>query len=375
MGLSQKKTKSNSASTGTATTTPNLPSYLSDAASSYFGSVGGLVNQNPTGISRPASPLQTQAFNGASSLGGLNARLAEAMNGTSGLMSFQPQQVNAGQLSNTDLSPYTDPWENEVVSRSLADVDRMRQGAITGNQGAATMSGAFGGSRHGIADAETNRNYFDVAGNLAAGLRSQGFQNAQGAALTDIGNRLNADTFNSTQDLAGAGLRLGASNQLGSQALAGDDARRADLGLQAGLGSMQREIANENDPQQQRIEYLRLIQGLMGLDPSALIGQTINSSGRTSGSTTTSDPLGGIGTILQSIAALRGGGMTPSDRRLKTDAVLLGEDERGLRWWSYRYVWDDDDAEPHVGVMADEAPAHAVHMHPSGFLMVDYGAL
>lgn len=63
-----------------------------------------------------------------------------------------------------------------------------------------------------------------------------------------------------------------------------------------------------------------------------------------------------------------------SDRRLKRDVLSLGQDARGLKWYEFAYLWDKPGVR-HVGVMADEAPSHAVHMHPSGFLMVDYGAL
>lgn len=63
-----------------------------------------------------------------------------------------------------------------------------------------------------------------------------------------------------------------------------------------------------------------------------------------------------------------------SDRRLKRDVIPLGSDEKGQPWYEYSYVWDEPGVR-HVGVMADEAPPHAVHVHPSGFLVVDYGAL
>jgi hypothetical protein len=57
-----------------------------------------------------------------------------------------------------------------------------------------------------------------------AALRQAGYQNAQQAALADIGNRMSADQFNATgaynasvanagNDLAGMGLRMNAANQ------------------------------------------------------------------------------------------------------------------------------------------------------------------
>lgn len=69
------------------------------------------------------------------------------------------------------------------------------------------------------------------------------------------------------------------------------------------------------------------------------------------------------------------GALFTSDMRLKRDAVLLAREDDGLGVWSYRYVWDD---EPRIGVMAQEVEKfrpHALVRDPSGYLMVNYGAL
>jgi hypothetical protein len=64
-----------------------------------------------------------------------------------------------------------------------------------------------------------------------------------------------------------------------------------------------------------------------------------------------------------------------SDIRLKRDIKRIGEMASGLPVYSYRYVWSD---EPQIGVMAQEAllvKPEAVMLHPSGYLMVNYGLL
>jgi len=64
-----------------------------------------------------------------------------------------------------------------------------------------------------------------------------------------------------------------------------------------------------------------------------------------------------------------------SDRRLKKDISLVGEDPRGFGIYRFKYLWSDDFQ---IGVMADEIqkilPA-AVRERLDGYLMVDYGAL
>lgn len=80
--------------------------------------------------------------------------------------------------------------------------------------------------------------------------------------------------------------------------------------------------------------------------------------------------------LLGALANLGGAAIAYSDRRLKRDIAHAHTDDNGQRWYRYRYEWDADNAPPRYGVMADEAPAHAVSIDPhSGFAMVDYAAL
>ena len=77
---------------------------------------------------------------------------------------------------------------------------------------------------------------------------------------------------------------------------------------------------------------------------------------------------------LFGLASSLGSAWLMSDRRLKADIEPLGADEFGLNWYRYRYVWDEPGTE-RVGVMADEAPSHAVDAHEYSFAAVNYGAL
>lgn len=61
-----------------------------------------------------------------------------------------------------------------------------------------------------------------------------------------------------------------------------------------------------------------------------------------------------------------------SDRRLKTGIKALGHTKSGMATYSYRYIWDKA---PRIGVMADEAPRHAVTQTASGYSRVDYAKI
>lgn len=304
MGLSSSKQKTSSQQQQSATTTPQIPSYLQGPIQSYFGSVGSMVDQNPNGVQIGATPFENRAlwFTG-------NMRpdpaIQQGIDQTRGLFGYQPQQVSAGQLASTDLSAYLNPYTQNVIDAGVSDLDRARQMAISGGQGAATLSGAFGGSRHGVADAETNRGFLDQVSSLTANLRNAGFQNAQNAALTDIGNRLTADTANQGADLAGANLRLNAGNQATTAGLAQEASTRANLDAQFRAGELERSIAERNDPTQARLQYLNMLRQLLGISGSDTFGQQIDSSGTSSG---TSKSGGfGLGDIF-SVASLFAGG-------------------------------------------------------------------
>ena len=141
--------------------------------------------------------------------------LSSGANIANGVAGYNPSQVSAGQLSNTDLSPYMNPYTKDVINSSLEQLNQQRgQQRVSDNQ-AATAAHAFGGSRQGVADAITNQLYDQNAGSLISGLNAQNFTQAQGAAQSDIANRLNAGEFNTNAGLTANGQHLSAAGVLG----------------------------------------------------------------------------------------------------------------------------------------------------------------
>lgn len=127
-----------------------------------------------------------------------SAPLDAATAATTGMLNFDP-----GSLAGTDLTPYMNPFQKSVTDATISDQDRARQMAQVGDNQRATAAGAFGGSRSGVLGAETNSAYDRNTGQLLAGLNSQNFTQAQGAAQNDIQTKM-----------AAAGLRLNAAGQL-----------------------------------------------------------------------------------------------------------------------------------------------------------------
>ncbi len=143
-------------------------------------------------------------------------------------MSYDPRSQlnllatqNAPSLLNTDIGAYQNPFQTQVIDNTLGDLNRARQMQIQSDQDAAIGRGAFGGSRSALLESETNRNFADRAGNIAADLRSRGFDRATNLAGMDIDNEFRNRGFQ-------AGL-LG--NQLSDQ--------YRNLGLLSGIGGQQ----------------------------------------------------------------------------------------------------------------------------------------
>jgi len=122
-------------------------------------------------------------------------------------MNYRPMAITAP--TQAGLQQYTNPYESQVVQQSLDDLERSRLMAQNVGGAQAGAANAFGGSRQGIAEAETNRAFADQAARTASGLRQTGYQNAQQMERQ-------AQMQNQQAGLSGAQQRLSAGSQLGN---------------------------------------------------------------------------------------------------------------------------------------------------------------
>jgi hypothetical protein len=141
-------------------------------------------------------------------------------------------QVQAGQIAGRNLSAYTNPYESQVVDQSLADLERTRLMQQNQLGAQASAAGAFGGSRQGIAEAETNRAFADQAARTASGLRQAGFQNAQQMAGQDIATQMQAALANQ-----GANLQAGTTSAQLAQQINIANQNAANQARQFGAGA------------------------------------------------------------------------------------------------------------------------------------------
>lgn len=188
---------------------PN-PNVYEQAAGAYSGALGAvgqagaLATRNGGGTYRPVlmpakslpqsravgtSPVYRHAVSsvGPASMQGVSA---------GGAPTYRPLGAQDPDAIYQGIDDYMNPYEQNVVDRVTGDVDRARRMALEGVRADAVEAGAFGGGRHGLAEAETNRNAMDVIANTTADLRRQGFDTAAGLSAQDIQNEMETNRFN-----------------------------------------------------------------------------------------------------------------------------------------------------------------------------------
>lgn len=233
------------------------------------------------------SPTQEAAFQQVSRAAqSAQQPITQAQAIASRAASYAPDTIAAG------MATYQNPYTEQVVNTTLSDIDRARQMANQQTAAQAVRAKAFGGSRQGVAEAETNRAAMEQAARTSAQLRSQGFQQAGELAARDIGFGLQG----ATQDIA-------AAQQLGALGALGQTAGLTGAQALANVGEQQRGLTQANMTQayedflrqwQYPVEQLRIRQSALGMAP--MQGSTTT--------TTTPSTLQQIGTIGQAAGGL-----------------------------------------------------------------------
>lgn len=313
-----------------------------------------------------------QAANDASgrALSGWNPAMPYAQNAASGGLSNNPAMQSLSQFGDAN-NPHLRSLFNQgaemvgnAVNANFAQAGRF--GANAAHTGALTRgigdlysqiyAPAYEQERNrGLTAAQTQGSLWDAGANralagadLMGGLWSQGNQDAARAQALLPG------LFSYGQMPGQAMLDIGGMYE-----------GQAGQYLQA---DQDRYNYNANAPWQYLSQYAQMMNGLPDFSSST---QTSTQPGPNR----LMQGLGAAATIGSLFSGgLFGGSLFTSDRRLKRDIVPLNGSINGTPLYAFSYVWDEPGVR-HIGVMADEAPAHAVHTHPSGFQMVDYAAL
>ena len=119
-------------------------------------------------------------------------------------------QAGEEAIVNQSLTPFTgqeiggfmNPYTQEVIDRSLGDIEASRQMQDLRDRQAATQARAFGGSRQGVQSSLTNAAALKQAADLSANLRNQGY--GQAAQLAQYARGQNIQGGQNVMALGGA---------------------------------------------------------------------------------------------------------------------------------------------------------------------------
>jgi hypothetical protein len=125
------------------------------------------------------------------------------------------RDVNAGSFLNQNMQAYMNPFNQAVTQQGLTELERSRQLEQQNTAAKATAARAFGGSRQGVAEAETNRAYGDTAQKFIAQQNAAGYEAARTAAEADLARQAKAQELNQLQDAATTKQSLELAGQFG----------------------------------------------------------------------------------------------------------------------------------------------------------------
>lgn len=369
MGGKSSSTKQTTNQVSNQTSTPTITNgALSGGLNDYLSQLNNFAsNTNASSLVAGPSALQQQAFGNAAGL------TTSPLFGQASEMATQAGNAGANTATGTslltNLQSYMNPYTSNVTDAYTADFDN-NAGQVRAAQAAqAAANGAFGGSRYGIQEAQTEGELSRARASGLAGILQQGFNTAAGLSAQDAQLAQQNNQFNAGQNDAALQRQLASASLLGSLGGQQNADQRANVALQAELGGTQRDIAQSQATSQ--LSLLQALGSLYGYNPALFTGQTTSgTSSGTSTGTTKENPglLGSIGQGAQAVGSLAS---LFSDVRLKDDISLISTRSDGLGVYDYRYVWSPD---RHTGLMAQEVAS----VYPEavsdfgGFLAVNY---
>lgn len=232
-----------------------------DQTTGETGSSGEMYGQNigtESSLSNWAGDYVTGMLSQGQALGNLGyneagfAYTGDLAAGTTGLQDQAnvglatldaPRQMGTFQPTQANLDPYMNPFQQEVIDRTAADMRRQSQIDALQQQQQLTSAGAFGGSRDALLRAE-------MANNLSRG-------------IADMSAEQRAANFNQAMDrgiAAQKDINQYGFDVLGAQAKAGADLRAID---QEKIAAEYGQFREQREFPYKQVQYMQsLLQGL-----------------------------------------------------------------------------------------------------------------
>lgn len=258
----------------------------------------------------------------------------------------------ASPITAQEIQQFQSPYTQAVLQTTLDELDRRQQISNQKLSDQAVKSGAFGGARFGVQQAEQQRNLQDVQARTAAQLQEQAYRNAMSMAQNERARQLQgAGTFGA---IGGQEMKLGQAGMAGLQQAGQLGQQQLQRGMDITYGDFQRQ-------QQFPYEQIRFGAGILGGVPSPMT--TYQQQPTASGA----QQIAGLG--LAGVGAYNAGFF--SDAQLKENLKLIGTSPSNINIYSFNYKGNKD---KYQGVIAQEVPWASIK-HDNGYLLVDYSKL
>lgn len=186
--------------------------------------------------------------------------------------------ARAANFNPNDINAYVNPYAGYVAGNTISDLSRANDMALNKVRGDAVGAKAFGGSRQALAEAETNRNFFNTAGKALNQIYSDAYNTGTNTALTANQQRLAAGG-----QLADIGTTQQDQRYAAGQAV-------GNLGISDQQFNQQQLDAIRNLP----LEQQAIINQALGLNPAGGSGQQGQSSGNSNQSSSQGTGLFGL---------------------------------------------------------------------------------
>lgn len=365
--------------TSRKTTSTTNPAYITDASQALTKKATDFANTPVTAYSEPMTAGitddQNTAFGLIKSIAGSNNPYLSDIEGLYNSFSSAPASTITAPTS-SEIQQYMNPYIMAALQPQLQDISRSGESQRKGLDASATMDGAFGDARSGVALGEQLRNEGQIRSNAVG----TGYSDAFKTALSGL-----MDTKKTNASLNETALQRLIT---GGKALTDLDTTNTNRNLTTAkalsdAGKTQQET-NQADLTAKYSEFLRQ-QGWTEKQISALstaLSSAKNASDTTSVATT-AEPnnsgwgiLGSVaGSVLGPVGTAVGGSLAKaitSDRRLKHDISVIGATFDGLPVYRFKYIGSDA---WQVGLMAQdvEETNPAAVREVDGVKMVEYG--
>jgi len=368
---------------GTSTTvqSQSIPSWLEGYDQSLTSSAQNGLNAGYTQYGgeqvAPLTAMQTQAGNVVQSgLGNWQKPMQAGVDLLDKSSQTAIPQVSAtgtnsigGQLASGNLATYMNPNVDDVVNKSMTQLDQSRQNALNQIGDQAIQAGAFGGSRQGVAEGVTNAMAAQQAGLLSSQLYGQAYDNATGLMKQDVANNLTAQQANQNAGLVGQQNAVKDAAMYGTLGSQMQTANLADANALNTLGTQaqttQQNIDSNNVSNFNTARDWNVTQAGKGASiASGLLGGNVSSS--TTTPTTQNGLLTGLGgaamgaSLLGSMGGSSGLGaglgalLAFSDKRLKKDIEKVGKAPSGVDIVDFRWKGQPKKAPKTRGLLAQD---------------------